>query len=332
MAMAGYFGHGLVAGAVVLLLFIYGCAVNDPRIKRAALALLIAVIVAGLAAQVLKEVVQWPRPKNRASQGFPSGHTSAAFALASVLTATFPAFGPIFYLLAVLTALSRLYFRAHFTWDVLGGVVVGHLAGIPSARLLVMPSLPLHPSIKRMTGWAVVLAFGIAGLAWFHLTERNIFAHMVVPAQARSSPAVTLFDFGSPQARNSLHYGWSGDERWLDGKQSVVWATGLGSELSMSLPEPQDYRFRLHVLPYSPKGPACQTVELRLNGVNVAKLFLEQGWHYYEIDVPKIATTSGSNRLQFFYSYAESPRSRKRAADLRALSVAFDKLEVIPAR
>ena len=34
----------------------------------------------------------------------------------------------------------------------------------------------------------------------------------------------------------------------------------------MNLPAPEDYRFRFKELPYSPKGPACQRVEVRVNG------------------------------------------------------------------
>ena len=100
----------------------------------------------------------------------------------------------------------------------------------------------------------------------------------------------------------------------------------------MELPAVQDYRFRLHVFPYPPTGTACQRIEAKLNSTVVVKIFLERGWHSYEFNVPKTAIKAGKNDVQFFYDYAESPKSRERSSDERALSVAFDKLEVFPVR
>lgn len=328
MNVAGYFGHGSVGGAVGLLLLAHGYGYNNERTKRAGIAVLLAVIIAGMAAQILKELVQLPRPKLRTSHGFPSGHTSAAFALASVLTATWPALGPVFYSLAVLTAISRLYFRAHFTYDVVGGVVVGLLAGIPVAHKLIVRSHTLGPGPLAFAGWIGAGAMGIIGLAFFYATEKNIAVHRVESETAEKGPAVTAIDFGTLEARGVLNYGWSGDEEWFNGKQSVVWATGLASEAMMNLPVAQDYRFRLHVFPYSPRGPACQRVEVKLNDSVVSKIFLEQGWHWYEFNVPKTAIRAGENTVQFVYDYAESPKARTHSSDDRALSVAFDTLQV----
>ena len=61
---------------------------------------------------------------------FPSGHTSASFAAATVLLATkwkgrWVALG-----LAVLIAFSRLYLYVHFPSDVVGGMGVGILCGL----------------------------------------------------------------------------------------------------------------------------------------------------------------------------------------------------------
>jgi membrane-associated phospholipid phosphatase len=332
MVVVGYFGHGSVGSVVGLLLLAHGYIYDNPRTKKAGFAVLIALIIAGLAAQFLKEIIQWPRPKNRVSQGFPSGHTSAAFALASVLTVTFPALAPIFYMLAVLTAISRLYFRAHFTWDILGGVVVGLLAGIPVARKLIPRTHVFGRRPLRFVGWLSAAAIGLVGLGFFYSTEKNIGAHMVAPDPAPTPPAIGTFDFGTPEARSLLLYGWSGDEQWFDGKQSVVWASGLASELLMSLPVAQDYRFRLHVFPYSPKGPACQRIEVKVNDTVVSKIFLEQGWHSYEFNVRKSAIKTGKNDIRFSYDYAESPKSHRRSSDERALSVAFDRLDIFPAR
>jgi hypothetical protein len=85
-------------------------------------------------------------------------------------------------------------------------------------------------------------------------------------------------------------------------------------------------------LPYAPKGTACQRIEVRVNNTMVAKLLLERGWHSYDFKAPKTATMARKYEMQFFYDYAESPKSRGRSADERLLSVAFDKLEVFTAQ
>jgi hypothetical protein len=235
-------------------------------------------------------------------------------------------------LLAVLSAISRLYFRSQFTGSVAGGAAIGLLTGVLVARKLIAGASSVGRGPLRFAGRVGVAALGIAGLIFFYSIETNVRNHMVLPAAGQGTPATSTFDFGTPQARNFLQYGWSGDEQWLDRKQSVVWASGLASALTMVLPAVQDYRFRLHVFPYSPKRTACQRIEVRLNNILVSKIFLERGWHSYEFNVPSDAIRAGKNDVQFFYDYAESPKSRERSSDERALSVAFDTLEVFPVR
>ena len=332
MAAVSYFGHGALGSAVGLLLLAHGYTYDNQRNKRAGIAVLAALMISGLAAELLKHFIRLPIPRLRTSGGFPSNHASAGFALGSVLAAAFPALGPVFYMLAVLSAVSRLYFRAHITWDVAGGAAIGSLTGVLLARTLIARSSSVGCGPVRFACWLGVAAFGIAGLIFFYSIETNIRIHMAVPATGQGTPATGTFDFGTAQTRNFLQYGWSGDEQWLDRKQSVVWASGLASALTMDLPAVQDYRFRLHVFPYSPKKTACQRIEVRLNNILVSKTFLEPGWHSYEFNVPSNAIRAGKNDVQFFFAYAESPKSQERSSDERALSVAFDTLEVFPAR
>ena len=105
MTLAGYFGHGAVGSVVAMSLLAHGYLCKNARTKRAGFAVIIALIVAGASAAELKEIVHLPRPKLRTSSGFPSGHSSVAFGLAAVLGIVFPSASPVFYLLAVLTAL-----------------------------------------------------------------------------------------------------------------------------------------------------------------------------------------------------------------------------------
>jgi hypothetical protein len=332
MAVAGYFGHGALGSVAGLLLLTHGYARANPRTKQAGVALLIALVVAAAVTELLKHVVQLPRPYFGTSRGFPSARTGNAFALASVLTVAFPAVGPLFYLLADLTALSRLYFRANFTWDIAGGAIVGVLAGTPAARRLISRPSTLGFGRVQLLGWLGVVCLLAGGLVFYSLVEKSIRKHLVSSNPGSSRPAIVTLDFGTAQARSHLRYGWSMDEQWLAGKQSVVWAQGRGSELIVGLPAVQDYRLRLRVLPYAPKGTACQRIEVKVNDTPVAKILLEQGWHFYDFNVPKTAIVPSKNNVQFFYDYAESPKSRGRSDDERLLSVAFDMLEVFPAQ
>lgn len=67
---------------------------------------------------------------------FPSGHTAASFAAVSALrTARSPLWKPSLALAAVI-AFSRLYLYAHWPTDILGGILVGTLAGWLGTKLV----------------------------------------------------------------------------------------------------------------------------------------------------------------------------------------------------
>ena len=332
MAAAGYLGRGGTAAVVILSLLGYGYLSDNRRCYKTAIALLAALLATAAVTELVRQTVQLPRPRLDSSLGFPSGHTSAAFSMAGVLGVAFPQFTSFFYLLALFTGISRLYFRAHYLMDVAGGASIGLLFSIPVAVKLIPRCRLTCRGLTQVFGWVAVLIVGFLASAFFYVSEQKIATHKPAPHEtAVAGSAVTKVDFGSREARSALGSGWSGDEFWEHGQRSLVWATGLSSALRLDLPASQDYFFRLNVLPYSPKGPACQRIEVRTNDHRVAQLYLEQGWHWYEFKVPAAAVRPGANDVYLRYDYAESPKTRVGSSDERRLSVAFDRLDVFAA-
>jgi undecaprenyl-diphosphatase len=112
------------------------------RRVRPALAAAAAVVLAWVAAKVVKDVIQRGRPgelldhvKLRESdlegQGYVSGHTAIAFALATVMTWVLPGrWRWVPYPLACGVAFARVYYGSHLPLDVLGGAGLGILCGL----------------------------------------------------------------------------------------------------------------------------------------------------------------------------------------------------------
>lgn len=56
---------------------------------------------------------------------FPSGHTTASFSMATVLTLNIPFIWPIVYILASIIGISRVYLAVHYPTDVVAGIILG---------------------------------------------------------------------------------------------------------------------------------------------------------------------------------------------------------------
>jgi len=67
---------------------------------------------------------------------FPSGHTAAAFLMATLISFQFPFLRAILYFFAGLIGFSRIYLRVHFPSDVLAGVVLGIISANLSYMIL----------------------------------------------------------------------------------------------------------------------------------------------------------------------------------------------------
>jgi membrane-associated phospholipid phosphatase len=112
--------------------------------RELGISLIASYLISGLLAQLLKRMILMPRPEaffNKIAysdiimnQGninlfhsFPSGHTTTAFAMATVLSYYYRSttLQIVFFLLAIIAGFSRIFLGQHFLTDVLAGIVLG---------------------------------------------------------------------------------------------------------------------------------------------------------------------------------------------------------------
>jgi membrane-associated phospholipid phosphatase len=125
---------GIPVGCIV-----YGLAAKDNEVLNTGLLLSASQVLTFGAKYVIKEVVKRPRPyeelvgvhihdiESADPYSFPSGHSSQAFALATMLTLRYPkayVYVPAF-LWAGMVGYGRVYNGLHYPADVLGGAVLG---------------------------------------------------------------------------------------------------------------------------------------------------------------------------------------------------------------
>ncbi|MBK9307381.1 MAG: phosphatase PAP2 family protein [Nitrospira sp.] len=167
-----WIGQGWRLASVSLLLLAAAWAFNRPMLKLAAIQSLIAHGIAAVLANVLKHLIGRPRPKFLHSgdwqmaiswisglDSFPSGHSTASFAVATVLAKRFPTWGPLCMGFAAFVALSRVLRGSHFPTDVVGGAVVGILSGSIAAAPLKEWRTSVQQGCRDAAIWAsLVLA------------------------------------------------------------------------------------------------------------------------------------------------------------------------------
>jgi membrane-associated phospholipid phosphatase len=95
----------------------------------------------------LKNLVREKRPDSNAHDSFPSGHATAAFAVASVEGSLHPHEAPFWYLGAALISASRVRLHRHTVGDVIAGTLLG--LGTAQIELAQPHGLILSPFISR---------------------------------------------------------------------------------------------------------------------------------------------------------------------------------------
>ena len=122
-------------------------AIVDPSTVRQSLALSALVGAESLLVnQGVKRLFRRIRPtesgdhrypvRRPSTSSFPSGHASAGFFAAAILTtATGRVLAPAWYSAAVIVAVSRAYVRIHHPSDVVGGAALGVALGLVGSRI-----------------------------------------------------------------------------------------------------------------------------------------------------------------------------------------------------
>ena len=104
--------------------------------KKPFIALWISSAISFSIGYIMKFLIARPRPFQYlnissiiqvSSSSFPSGHAIAAFTALPILNKSFPKLKILFWILAVLIAISRIYLRVHYLSDVVAGAFIGYI-------------------------------------------------------------------------------------------------------------------------------------------------------------------------------------------------------------
>ena len=137
-----FYGIATVGDVIwVPLVFWFYVFRKDSNEWTTALILAVAMVTAMALTDILKAAFSLPRPFQVSSlgivaragmptnPGFPSGHTTNAFTVATVIWSRYSAWRVPFVLLAIATGISMIILGLHFPSDVIGGVFLGIVCG-----------------------------------------------------------------------------------------------------------------------------------------------------------------------------------------------------------
>ncbi|HUP84446.1 MAG TPA: phosphatase PAP2 family protein [Acidimicrobiales bacterium] len=85
------------------------------------------------------------------TSSFPSGHSTSAFTAAALLGDQ-DRLKPVYYVVAIVVAWSRVYVKIHHASDVVAGILVGALLGKLGKRLYPLPYPPNEESVRQARG------------------------------------------------------------------------------------------------------------------------------------------------------------------------------------
>ena len=161
--------------------YLYGYLTDNSKLRRVSLLSLESLTISGAITMGLKTVagrhrpltgslpMNWHGPTNNGDWvSFSSGHTSNAFAVATVVANEYkdtPYVAPVAYGLATLTALARIHDNEHWASDTFFGAALGHfiskavLGYHKEDKVKKAKNLTIMPQVGKVTGVTVSYAF-----------------------------------------------------------------------------------------------------------------------------------------------------------------------------
>ena len=140
-------GHGSTLIFLSATALLVGYLWKQRQLKEIGGQTLLAHGVAGLITQIIKHSLGRPRPRlahqehwqmgpsfQSGLDAFPSGHSSASFAVAAVLVRHFPRYAWVIYGSATFVAFSRIIKGSHFPSDACVGALLGYVIGYILSR------------------------------------------------------------------------------------------------------------------------------------------------------------------------------------------------------
>jgi membrane-associated phospholipid phosphatase len=174
-------GSGAALVAVSGGLLLRGWLWKQPHIQAAGFKTLLAHGIAAITVQAFKHGIGRPRPRLlHAENGlpwrpslasgldsFPSGHTTASFAVAMVLAKSFPKLAWLVYGVAGFVAVSRAVRGSHFPTDVIAGICLGTIVGMSVAYPVREWKRSILDVTTRLLTWLIPV-FSLLWLATHH--------------------------------------------------------------------------------------------------------------------------------------------------------------------
>ena len=126
--------------STLVFLLVFSLYKKNQQLRDRFVVITISVLIAYIASNLIKIIVQRPRPFDTfidiikygdgGSFSFPSGHTSEAFAFATAISLAYRKWYIVIpvYLWACMVGFSRMYLGTHYPSDVLAGIIIGMLS------------------------------------------------------------------------------------------------------------------------------------------------------------------------------------------------------------
>lgn len=137
MYRATNLGGAIFSSLLVIILIFIGSA----NIRLMGFELLATLTISQVIVHSLKLIMSRERPYkildklntfgiNLKDYSFPSGHTTAAFSMATTIAMNIPKLTIIVFTLGIIVAISRIYLGVHYPTDVAAGIIIGLVTGL----------------------------------------------------------------------------------------------------------------------------------------------------------------------------------------------------------